>query len=219
VSFVRLVCLANSWKESGRCIAGIELETGSWVRPVSNRPHGVVPAAWTMVDGRAIGMLDIVEIPLNKTGPDFGFERENRLIESGTWRVVGKLSPADIEKYCESDRPFLHNNYKYVGKGFIGGLPFEERQTLQLVKVDEVCIRHKTRTGGNAKWELSFAMPNGQVRWLGVTDPFFCQKLEQGHCPSGPLLLTLSLSLPYTPPDWGEPPDPCWKLVAGVIEL
>lgn len=219
MSLVRLVCLANSWKESGRCVAGIELETGTWVRPVSGLPHGVVPAAWTMVDGRPIGVLDVVEIPLNKTGPDFGFERENRLIESGTWRVVGKLCPADVEGYCESDRPFLHNSYKYVGKGFIAGLPFKERQTLQLVKVSDVCVQSKARASGNMKWEMSVRMANGEVRWLGVTDPAFCHQLEAGHRPSGPLLLTLSLSLPYTPPSWGEPPDPCWKLVAGIIEM
>ncbi|ASC70981.1 hypothetical protein XM38_019300 [Halomicronema hongdechloris C2206] len=25
--------------------------------------------------------------------------------------------------------------------------------------------------------------------------------------------------MPYTPAEWTGPPDPCWKLIAGVIEL
>ncbi len=38
----RIVCLANSRKLQGRCIAGrewINQEAGLWVRPVSNREH------------------------------------------------------------------------------------------------------------------------------------------------------------------------------------
>lgn len=218
MSRIQLVCLANSWKESGRCVAGIDLQSGSWVRPVSNRPHGVVPVSWTVVAGKPIELLDVVEIPLSSSGPDFGFERENRLIEAGEWRVVGKLLPADVEKHCENREPFLHNSSKYVGKGAIAALPFERRRTLQLVKVQSVGVRNEARASGNRKWELSVRMPSGQVRWLGVTDPTFCQKLGKGYSPDGPLLLTLSLSLPFTPPGWGVPPDPCWKLVAGVIE-
>jgi hypothetical protein len=38
----RIVCLANSRKMNGRCIAGRELnegKAGAWIRPVSDRPH------------------------------------------------------------------------------------------------------------------------------------------------------------------------------------
>jgi hypothetical protein len=38
----RLVCLANSRKSGGRCIAGRELLTGNlgeWIRPVSDRKN------------------------------------------------------------------------------------------------------------------------------------------------------------------------------------
>lgn len=41
----RIVCLANSRKLAGRCIAGREWSTagaGDWVRPVSKREHGDV---------------------------------------------------------------------------------------------------------------------------------------------------------------------------------
>jgi len=37
----RIVCLANSKKMSGRCVAGRELTAagaGQWIRPVSSRP-------------------------------------------------------------------------------------------------------------------------------------------------------------------------------------
>ena len=33
-SVKRIICLANSWKIQERCIAGIDIDTGKWVRPV-----------------------------------------------------------------------------------------------------------------------------------------------------------------------------------------
>lgn len=219
MSIVRIVCLANSWKLNERCVAGIELSSGAWVRPVSNLPHGEVPTALTVVSGHDIGLLDVVDVPLSAKGPDYGFERENRLIEPGPWQLVAKLQPKDVEKYCENAIPFLHNNYKYVGKGSIAGLPPKERRTLQLVRVETLPIQQSKRASGKMKWEASVRMQNGQDKWLGITDPIFCQGLEHGHIPKGRHLLTLSLSLPYTPPNWDGVQDPCWKLVAGVIAL
>ena len=49
----KFICLANSFKEGGRCIAGIELDANNipviidnrpkWIRPVCNTEHGEVP--------------------------------------------------------------------------------------------------------------------------------------------------------------------------------
>lgn len=33
-STIRMICLANSRKIGGRCVAGIDVNTGEWVRPV-----------------------------------------------------------------------------------------------------------------------------------------------------------------------------------------
>ncbi len=219
MSIVRMVCLANSWKLNERCVAGIDLSTGKWIRPVSDLPHGEVPTAKTVINGQEMSLLDVAEIPLSATGPDYGFERENRSIESGSWKLVGRLQPKDVEQYCENTIPLLHNNYKYVSKSSIAKLASKERRTLQLVRVESFPVQQLKRQSGKTKWEASVRMQNGKDKWLGLTDPVFCQKLEGGHTPKGPYLLTLSLSLPYIPSGWKDPPDPCWKLVAGVIAL
>ncbi|MHC4676481.1 MAG: dual OB domain-containing protein, partial [Planctomycetota bacterium] len=45
-------------------------------------------------------------------------------------------------------------------------------------------------------------------------------RLNKGHKPSNSCLLTMSLGMPYKPPDWEEDEPPvCWKLISGVIEL
>lgn len=38
----RIVCLANSFKKGGRCVAGIDLETGRWMRPIGRGDEGAI---------------------------------------------------------------------------------------------------------------------------------------------------------------------------------
>mgnify|MGYP001478841279 CR=1 FL=1 len=45
------------------------------------------------------------------------------------------------------------------------------------------------------------------------------ENLERGYHPDQHCLVTVSLSMPYRPSDWKGEGDPCWKLIAGVIEL
>src|SRR5215211_2344269 len=86
-AMTRIVCLANSWKRSERCVAGIDLGTGRWVRPVTASIDGSVPRHVRAVRKGEPGLLDQIDLPLASTGPDFGFECENRLILPGRWYV------------------------------------------------------------------------------------------------------------------------------------
>lgn len=64
----RFVCLANSFKEGGRCLAGVALNDSNgpvwsdgrlkWVRPICNTPHGEVHT-WLVYHLRP---LDIIEM-------------------------------------------------------------------------------------------------------------------------------------------------------------
>jgi hypothetical protein len=219
VTMTRIVCLANSWKLNARCVAGIELKTGRWVRPVSNLPHGEVPVRRTYVAGREARLLDVLDIPLAATGPHYGFERENRTILPGQWVLAGTLEGKEIQRYVEAGRQVLHNSYKYVAKGALERMESDRRQTLQLIKVDRLVTNAAQRASGKRKWEGLVTMRDGSGKRLGITDPAFCDKLDSGYRPKGACALTISLSLPYTPPNWDGPADPCWKLIAGVIEL
>ena len=65
----KLLLVANSRKLKGRCLAGIDLETGEWIRPVSDEDHGAIPPAWCDSGGRSVQPLDVVEVDLQRHVP------------------------------------------------------------------------------------------------------------------------------------------------------
>ena len=62
-----ILCLAASRKHGDYCFAGKDVNTGEWIRPVSNRPDEEISfAECTMPTGIQAGLLDILEIPFLK---------------------------------------------------------------------------------------------------------------------------------------------------------
>lgn len=94
----RIICLANSYKNGGRCVAGIEIangQYGSWIRPVSNRPARAINIPeQTCTDGTPCGPLDILDIDFGDPVPE-GYQSENVFITPDvSWVKVG---PAPID--------------------------------------------------------------------------------------------------------------------------
>ena len=223
-TFEKIICLANSWKLGERCIAGIDLDTGKWVRPVCDNlypENGKVPRSVRLIAGREPELLDLLEIPLADSGNDFGFECENLSVLSGQWRCLGKAQPTDLLQYCGNFPHILHNSQKYVNPSYLKRLPFHQRRTLQLVQIVNFSIERRAGSKGNTEWRGNVQSSNGQ-RLVGarITDPLFVEKLEAGYQIQGRCFVTASLTMPHRPdlPDW-EGEDPCWKVIAGIIEI
>ena len=65
-----ILCLANSWKSGGRCVAGIRMDDGSWIRPVSDTDDGeLTPSQCTLDNQRQARPLDIVRLYLKEPAP------------------------------------------------------------------------------------------------------------------------------------------------------
>jgi hypothetical protein len=220
-SLKRIVCLSNSWKLQERCIAGVDLDTGQWVRPVCDSlypKNGKVPISVRLINDREPELMDILEIPLAETGNDFDFECENLSILSGKWNYLGKAQPSSLLKYCGNYTQILHNSGKYVNPSYLQKLPFQQRRTLQLIQVNSLSVAKNST--GNTGWRGSLQTVNGQtLKDAKITDPVFAEKLEAGYQPTGSYLVTVSLSIPWVPHDKWEGEAPCWKLIAGVIEI
>ena len=218
-SVTKLICLANSWKRGERCIAGINTIKNRWIRPVSNLPDGRITKEMRRIKGLEPALLDVLEIPLAKTGPDFGFECENLSVLPGKWRRLGKVSSEYLLQYYRDEEYILHNNKRYVTVSYMQSLPKSKRCTLQLVKAVALLVKPiGKRFEGVDKWEGTIITGQGQRLTATITDPVFVRRLELGYKPTSPYLVTVSLSMPWRPANW-EGDDPCWKLIAAVIEL
>ncbi|MHC4691601.1 MAG: dual OB domain-containing protein [Planctomycetota bacterium] len=220
MSITRIVVLANSWKHHDWCLAGIDLDTGRWVRPVTDLDDGRVPVKSMKLGGYFPQLLDVLEIPLDSTGPDFGFESENRTILPGRWYLCDRMTPEDIEKYAKRPYYVLHNRRKYVTTTELRQKPFEKRVTLQLIRVDNFKVRDARRKPvDKPNWNGTILSGRRKLE-VKITDPVFFERLNSGHKPSPSCFLTMSLGMPYKPPDWDEGEEPVyWKLITGVIEL
>lgn len=214
---VKIICLANSKKNGDRCIAGIDIETGRWVRPIytssTNPNDGRIPKKIRLINGKEAKLLDVIDIPLDKTGEDFGFESENLNILPGQWKKIREVSPSELSKFLDN-KSILHNCNKYITVPFLQSLPFEQRKTIQLVYTQKLQI-----TGSNDNWKGSIENDvNSKLKEASITDQEFINKLNSGYNLQNPCLVTVSLGMPWKPRNW-EGEDPCWKLIAGVIEL
>ena len=103
----RIICLANSRKRSGRCIAGKELNGDGhapWVRPVSDRPDQEVSEQERIYKDRSEPrVLDIVDIPLREHRPK-SHQSENWLLDPRrTWARTGRATWNDL--FSVADNP------------------------------------------------------------------------------------------------------------------
>ena len=101
----RVVCLANSRKLNGRCVAGrewIDGQPGRWIRPVSDRENQEVSEYERQYeDGSDPRVLDIVDIPVLEPRPA-DYQTENWLLDPKYyWVKDGRLSWSDLPSLVE----------------------------------------------------------------------------------------------------------------------
>ena len=219
----RIVCLANSRKLYGRCVAGRELvagRPGTWVRPVSAREHQeVCEQERQFKDGSDPKLLDVVDVPLQKHIPK-DYQQENWLLDpKRRWTKVAKCSWDDLAQFSETGRT-LWRNGQSTYNGTNDQVPLkqsvQETSSLKLIHVDEVRLRVFVpgQIFGNPKRRVQAKFHFGGSDYaLWVTDPNIEQHFlahQNGYYDLAECYLTISL---------GEPFDKhCYKLVAAVME-
>jgi len=211
---MRIICLANSYKHNGRCIAGIDNRV-RWVCPVSSSRKRAIDKETRIIDGSEPQILDILEIPLHAHGPVDGCQPENKLLKTGQWRRLGRAKPEDLLKYCEGDSRVLHNNLDHVRAGCFKMIPGYGWKSLQLVRNKNVVFEQDENN--KAKWRANFINSKGNALSLRVTDPATCERLERGENISKDCLLTVSMASGWSPDK--QTAKRCYKFVAGVVEL
>jgi hypothetical protein len=82
---VDIICLANSRKHGGHCVAGLRLDGGGWLRPVGVAPDGVLwPADYTLATGEEARTLEVIRVGLRAPRPAI-HQPENWVIDGTRW--------------------------------------------------------------------------------------------------------------------------------------
>ncbi|MFE6024651.1 dual OB domain-containing protein [Streptomyces niveus] len=215
------VCLANSRKLSGRCVAGmVDDDSGEWVRPVSARPNGEVSAYERQYrDGTDPSVLDIVSVQLLRP-QSHSFQSENWLLDPDYywkktgwvgWRGLSNLEQRPSALWINGSSTF-HGNNDHIST--------EEAVTLsdslKLIRVADLTLHvHAPRAMfGDSKRVLRARFSyEGHEYILRVTDPEYRREYlakPDGIYELGESFLTVSLSEPFE--------GYVYKLVAAIIE-
>lgn len=212
-----IICMGNSYKNGGRCLAGIEVRrtaTGynvvrnydgspKWIRPVMANGNQGIPE--TMVG--SFNIFDVLDVKIIDSVPT-GAHSEN--VRFASIVKIGHYN-GNPSVLCDESHPLIFGNRgKAVPeeKFCVGGY------SLMFVKPADLYIDTQYDDNGHAKYRMKFTYKGGSYDFP-LTDPSYIELLKRGCRRSGDrsnenIYLTLSLGVNFN--DWH------YKLVAGVIE-
>ena len=219
----RLVCLANSRKLSGRCVAGKEItdsDIGGWIRPVSARPNEEVSEYERRYeDGSDPRVMDVVDIPVIRPNPK-SYQQENWLLEPDLyWKKAGGAEWADLERLVDPVAPLWHN-HDHTHAGRHDRIPTAVadtlRSSLRFLRADglTVSVFAPGARFGNPKRRVQGRFRHDQTDYrIWITDPRYEREYlakPDGDYQVGECFLTVSIGEPFE--------NFCYKLIAAVIE-
>jgi hypothetical protein len=221
----KIICLANSRKISGRCIAGKEITDdgyGEWIRPVSSRPTGEISEyERRFEDGGHPQILDVITIPLIKHQPHH-YQQENHLIDDGFyWEKEGAVRVDELCSMVDNIPNEMWVNGYSSYNGINDRIPEDVANSLEssllLVQPDTLAISVSVEGaefgGGKRKVRAIFSVNDHQYK-LAVTDP----KIESKYLKKEDGRYDIDASKVYICVSIGEPYNGyCYKLVASII--
>lgn len=220
-----ILCLANSWKRGGSCVAGKEFDgtaCGAWLRPVSARPNEELSdREMRLGHGGMPEPLDIVDVPLLAPRPHT-YQSENHLIDPDRrWALRRRASWAEALAAVDrlpgilwiNGRSTRHGKNDEMREEAVRELP----GSLALIGPVRVAITIARESGedGGLKLRARAAFEWSRYTYrLSVTDPWLRERFpwrEDAALEIPEALLCLSVSEIF------ERRQCAYKLVAAVI--
>jgi hypothetical protein len=193
----KIICLSNSRKIAGRCVAGKEIindRIGHWIRPVGNSAsRGVSISDQRYKDRNDAQLLDIIDIPFAKALPEC-HQAENHLLDTTHhWTRIGRFPWLDMPKlvdlpqtlWCNGNSSFSGRNNRLPAK-----TATDYSESLYLIHVDKVTLMvgQKAPQYSDSKRAVRAGFNYNGVQYLiDVTDPFIENSgpsRRQLHCRS-----------------------------------
>ncbi len=225
---IEIICLANSRKHSGRCVAGVRTDGKGWIRPVSVAPEGVLHERhYTLEDTSEAQIMDVIRIPFDKPRP-LPHHPEDWLIRPETWELSTRHTTEAHIALLKSSLtlgPALLGNTedRLVYPSTVGGEISAD--SLALVQPENLHFVVKARKTGEKQVRVMFDLAGAPYN-LAITDTEWEPRLKSqeigtytladfGIPTSETPLLTISLSEPLLSEIAGE--NRCYKLVAALF--
>lgn len=224
VSFPKtILCLANSRKISGRCVAGRAIVDGhfaEWVRPVSARPASELSEYERQYEnGTDPKVLDVIEIYFVGARPH-AFQRENLQIDDTVyWEKIRRAEWPEVQAAVNGQDADLWDNASSSTNGLHDRVLEQDANlaegSLRLIEVRDLVISVAVEGAewGNGKRKVRARFSHRNVPyWLTITDPGIERQYLlgiDGQYHVGRAILCISLGEPYL--------NYAYKLVASVI--
>lgn len=208
-----IICLANSYKNKGRCLAGIEIKTNDskysivmkqdgtpqWLRPVSRTEHGEIPDL-------GFELLDILEIEYAGSCPKEAHSED--AFYSSIKKVPSRKFDTDIlESLCDRVHGLIFFN---MGKAVPADVFKQEDHSLMFIKVSGCTYFSDDSDKLRVKFQY-----NDIPYDLPITDPAFVRKVKIEGLDrvneAGNYYFTVSLGVAFN--EWHH------KLIAGIVAI
>ncbi|MEH6626597.1 MAG: hypothetical protein V7739_09135 [Motiliproteus sp.] len=205
---LKVLILAKSYKNGGRCIAGKlvnftennAVRVGAWVRPVSNGGAGnnaMKGEMYRYEDGSEVELLDIVEMSVLSHSPMSG-QPENYVIdESQRWRKLSRLDARCIGSITDN----ANDIWSETGVSSNVVTPMYEKrglvsQSLYLIKPTSLKVTLSNNCY-NGKYKRSiragFNYHGERYENISITCPSICRALTNKYPVEGGAPITMTL--------------------------
>ena len=213
-----VVLLTKSKKYHNYCIAGIDKDTGEWVRLVSEDKsiHNAVPSSDLIYeDGTEAEVLDIVKVEIKSHDPNY-YQPENYTYDSGYyWKKVGVSSVNLVLKMLDQveDNYIFHNSAKKLPKAFVQQINEKRRYSLKLIIPENARLNVKRwKPTEPLSYTICFYYNDLEYSFWKITDESFTALYKQeGWYDLDNVALVASLA------DLYDEDNSHYKLIASII--
>lgn len=216
-----MVCLANSRKRGGRCIAGKATANGAWIRPIGARNSTEINVDERQYEnGQEPQILDVVVVSMIGPSP-CGHQQENHLIDDDYyWKKKRQVAWNELDALADAPHTLWANGHS-THAGSNDRVPVADaaqyQTSLYLIRPRQAIIFVQipgAAFGSHKKAVRAGFRYNGLWYDLKVTDTdverVYSAKEVGAYPLEFPCYLCISLAEAHTD-------DYCYKLVATII--
>lgn len=206
-----IIIFANSVKRHQHCVAGKDILTKEWIRPVSTSEEKELTNQQCTCDNlqEPVKLLQQINIDFLKHDP-LENQPENYLISNIKWLLSGSINRDDVCKYLDKPNNLWidgENQNDRVVYSHIETKKIQITQSLYLIAVEKIHIYWKDRSQWNQNLQRRGKFKYNNVEYdLAITDPNF-EKYEEQDLLNKFLCISLS----------GQFNGFCYKIIASIF--